>query len=54
LTPDNLDRELNGMAEALEFFNAAEGVLVTLSQKDQFEKNGKVIHAIPAYEYLLS
>lgn len=39
-----------GMVEALELFNIKEGTLVTISQKDQFEKNGKVI---PAHEYLL-
>lgn len=53
LNPDNLDREINGMIEALELFNMKEGTLVTISQKDQFEKNGKIIHVIPAHEYLL-
>lgn len=53
LNPDNLDREISGMIEALELFNIEEGTLVTISQKDQFEKNGKIIHVIPAYEYLL-
>jgi len=53
LNPDNLDREVNGMVEALELFNIKEGTLVTISQKDQLEKNGKVIHVIPAHEYLL-
>lgn len=54
LNPDNLEREVNGMIEALEFFNIEEGILVTISQKDQFEKNGKVIRVIPAHEYLLN
>lgn len=49
----NLDREINGMIEALELFNIKEGTLVNISQKDQFEKNGKIIHVIPAHEYLL-
>ncbi|WP_316843799.1 ATP-binding protein [Pedobacter psychrodurus] len=53
LNPDNLDREINGMIEALELFKIKEGILVTTSQKDQFEKNGKIIHVIPAHEYLL-
>ena len=53
LNPDNLDRELNGMIEALEFFNIEQGILVTISQKDHFKKNGKIIHVIPAHEYLL-
>jgi len=53
LNPDNLDRELNGMIEALEFFNVERGTLVTISQKDYFEKKGKIIQVIPAHEYLL-
>ena len=53
LNSDNLDREINGMIEAMELFNIEEGTLVTISQKDQFEKNGKIIHVVPAHEYLL-
>lgn len=53
LNPDNLERELNGMIEALEFFDIEQGTLVTMSQKDQFEKKGKIINVIPAHEYLL-
>jgi predicted AAA+ superfamily ATPase len=53
LNPDNMDRELNGLVEALIFFNATEGTLVTLDQTDRLEKNGKVIHVVAAYDYLL-
>jgi len=38
------------MIKALELFNIKEGALITTSQKDQFEKNGKIIHVIPAHE----
>jgi len=41
------------MIEALEFFDIEQGTLVTMSQKDQFEKKGKIINVIPAHEYLL-
>ncbi len=51
LNRDNLDREVNGLVEALEFFEAAEGTIVTLDQTDTIEKNGKVIHVVPAYVF---
>jgi predicted AAA+ superfamily ATPase len=49
----NFDREYNGLLEALKFFNLSEGVIVTLDQKDTFEKEGFTIKLVPAYEYLL-
>ena len=52
LNPDNINRELDGVVEALTFFNADEGFIVTLDQNDRFEKNGKVIHVVPAHDYL--
>jgi predicted AAA+ superfamily ATPase len=44
LNPDNLDRE---------FFDVKEGILITIDQKDTFEKNDKIVKVIPAHEYLL-
>lgn len=41
LNPDNLDREINGMIEALELFNIKEGTLVTTSQKRSIRKEWK-------------
>jgi uncharacterized protein len=52
LNADNMTRELDGLVEALTFFNADEGFIVTLDQTDQLEKNGKVIHVVPAHQYL--
>ena len=52
LNPDNINRELDGIVEALTLFNADEGFIVTLDQTDRLEKNGKVIHVLPAYHYL--
>jgi hypothetical protein len=52
LNPDNTGRELNGVVEALTYFNAEEGFIVTLAQTDRLEKNGKVVHVVPAYQYL--
>lgn len=52
LNPDNLNRELDGVVEALTFFNSNEGFIVTLDQTDRLEKNGKVVHVLPAHLYL--
>lgn len=52
LNADNLDRELNGMTEALEYFKLDEGLLITHAQRDLFEKDGKKIVVLPAHEYL--
>ena len=52
LNADNLDRELNGMTEALEYFKLDDGLLITHAQRDLFEKDGKKIVVLPAHEYL--
>jgi predicted AAA+ superfamily ATPase len=52
LNPDNINRELDGVVEALTFFNADEGFIVTLDQTDRLEKSGKVVHVVPAHQYL--
>jgi predicted AAA+ superfamily ATPase len=52
LNNDNLKREIDGMVEALEFFEKNEGFMVTLEQKDTIKKNGKIIHVVPAHDFL--
>lgn len=51
LNQDNLDRELNGLFEALEFFDLTEGTIVTLDQTDRFERNNLHAKVIPCHEY---
>lgn len=51
LNSDNLDRELNGLKEAADFFNLHRGSIITYNQSDKFETEGKVITAIPFYEW---
>lgn len=53
LTADNLDRELKGLSEAMEFFKLKTGTIVTLHQTDEFERDGKKISVVPAKEYLI-
>lgn len=52
LNADNINQKINGVVEALTFFNADEGVIVTLDQTDRLEKNGKIVHVVPSYQYL--
>ncbi len=47
LDPDNLDRELQGITEAMDFFSIKTGLIITYNQSDKFIVNGKTIHAVP-------
>jgi len=37
----------------MDYFNLTEGRIVTLDQTDEFEKNGKIVKVIPAYEFMI-
>lgn len=50
LNNDNFEREYTGLLEAMKFFNKKEGIIVTLGQKDYFEKDGYSVRVIPAFE----
>jgi len=46
LQQDNLDKELNGLYEAMDFFEFTESTLVTMNQTDKFVKDGKTINVV--------
>ncbi len=52
LNIDNKDREINGLLEAMDFFELKEGMIVTFDQQDEFQLDYKVIKVIPAHEFL--
>lgn len=52
LNPDNRERELTGLVDALRKYNLAEGIIVTLSQEDFFEIDGFKIRVMPSFKYL--
>ena len=54
LNPDNLNREVNGLIEALASLNLEKGKIITVRQKDHYEKEGRLIEVIPCHEFLLS
>ena len=52
LDQDNLDRELNGLIEAMEFFKLKRGTIVTLNQNDRLERKGLVVDVMKCNEWM--
>ena len=53
LSIDNQDREINGLLEAMKFFDQQEGIIITFDQQDELNIDGNKIKLIPAYEFLM-
>lgn len=53
LNSDNMNRELAGLASAMEFFKMESGIIVTMDQADTFNISNKTITAIPFHEWAL-
>jgi hypothetical protein len=52
LTGRHLDRELDGLYEALLFFKIKKGIIVTLNQSGSFIREGMNAAVMPAGEFL--
>ena len=52
LNEENQDREINGLFEALEMFKLKTGLLLTLDEEDQFERDGKIVLVRPVWKWL--
>ncbi|MCL1943590.1 MAG: ATP-binding protein [Candidatus Azobacteroides sp.] len=52
LNPDNLQRELSGLYEAMQTFDLKNGFIITLDQKDHFEKDGMSVEVLPSFLFL--
>ena len=52
LTQENKDREINGLLEAMDYFNINNGIILTFNQKYKFIVNRKNILVIPTWEWL--
>jgi predicted AAA+ superfamily ATPase len=50
LTPDNQEREINGLVKAMDFFNQDTGVIITFNTEDIIQIAGKRIDVIPAWK----
>ena len=51
INPENMDREVNGLIEALNFFNLETGYIITLNQDDELIKNDKKIILVSAWKW---
>jgi predicted AAA+ superfamily ATPase len=47
----NLDRELSGIREAMNFFHKPNGTIITLNQKDRFDTEDGTVEVLPACEF---
>jgi predicted AAA+ superfamily ATPase len=54
LTNDNQDREINGLLEAMGFFNLDDGTILTFNTEDIIQTAGKKINVIPAWKYIFN
>lgn len=52
LLPENREREIRGLTEAMDFFKTNNGVIISFKQRDAFMHNGKRIEVLPAWEFL--
>ncbi len=53
LGQDNLERELAGLTEAMDFFKVKESMVITHDQSDIFKTGGKTIRVLPFYEWAM-
>jgi hypothetical protein len=53
ITADNLDREIAGIAAAMNEFQIPRALILTHHQEDEFEVNGKKIKAVPVWKWMI-
>ncbi|MDZ7265617.1 MAG: ATP-binding protein, partial [candidate division KSB1 bacterium] len=53
LTDWNREREMNGLIETMDFLGLNQGLILTNSQEDKIELDGKRIDVKPAWKWLL-
>jgi len=52
LLPENREREIRGLKEAMDFFNTDKGLIISFNQSDLLIYNAKRIEVLPAWEFL--
>ena len=52
LNSENMQREIDGLTEAMDFFELKEANIISFNQKEIFNKDGKIINVIPAHEFI--
>ena len=51
LNQDNLNRELNGLKEAMDYFKVRKGTIITFNQNETFKIGNKTCNVIPFYDW---
>ena len=46
-------REIEGLMEAMNAYGLAEGYILTMEEKEEFEIDGKQVHVLPTWEWML-
>ena len=54
LDQNNMDRELAGLTEAMDYFGLKDASIVTLDQSDRFSLDDKTINVLPFHEWATS
>ena len=54
ISQETLPREVNGLVEALTFFDLEEGIIITMNQEDEIIQDEKKIHVIPAWKWFMN
>jgi len=52
LLPENREREIRGLKEAMDFFKTDKGMIISFGQRDAIMYSGKRIEVLPAWEFL--
>ena len=52
LLPENREREMRGLREAMSFFQTDKGKIITFNQRDSYIDKGNIIEIVPAWEWL--
>ena len=45
--------EIEGLMEAMNAYGLAEGYILTMEEKEEFEIDGKQVHVLPTWEWML-
>ena len=54
LLPENREREIRGLTEAMDFFKTDNGLIISYNQQDAFMYNNKRIEILPAWKFLMN
>ena len=50
---ENFEREYQGLLSAMKFFDHREGLIITMNQKDEFQKDGFTVKMLPVWEFMV-